>query len=263
MAIVFIAAQIIHDRLFKELLSTFLCEFLDLFLPKLARSLDRNSIEFLDKEMFTELAEGERREADLVVKARLLNEEVFFVVHLEHQAQSEDLENFPFRMFTYSSILIQRYRVPVYPIALLSYPSPRKAAPSSYKISFPDFEPLHFKYRTIQLNRLDWRDYVRRENPVAAALMSRMRIKKKDRPAVKTACLRLLGNLGMDKTRSMLVSHFVDHYLTLDPREEMRFHEEVEGLAEEEKEINAISTVEVPATPHSGITLFPSGPPLV
>ena len=117
-------------------------------------------------------------------------------------------------MFTYCSILIQRYRVPVYPIALLSYPSPRKPAPSSFRIKFPDFEPLRFRFRTIQLNRLQWRDFVRQENPVAAALMSRMCIKREDRPAVKTACLRLLGKQNLDKARSMLVSHFVDH----DPR---------------------------------------------
>ena len=61
----------VHDRLFKELLSTFLYEFLELFLPDLAVSVERTSIEFMDKETFTELAEGERREADLVVKARL------------------------------------------------------------------------------------------------------------------------------------------------------------------------------------------------
>ncbi len=227
----------VHDRLFKELLSTFLYEFLELFLPDLAASLDRDSIEFLDKEMFTELAEGERREADLVVKARFKGEEVFFIIHLEHQAQSKDIEEFPFRMFTYYSVLVQRYRVRVYPIALLSYSSPRKAAPSSYSITFPDFEPLHFKFRTIQLNQLQWRDFMRRENPVAAALMSRMNIKKKDRPTVKAACLRLLGKQNLDKARSMLVSHFIAHYLQLDPIEEMRFHEEVDSLPLEETEI--------------------------
>lgn len=184
--------------------------------------------------MFTELAQGDRREADLVVKARLRGEEAFFIIHLEHEAQSRRMEAFPFRMFTYYSILIQRHRVPVYPIAVLSYSSPLKPAPSSYRITFPDFEPLCFQFRTIQLNRLEWRDFVRRENPVAAALMSRMHIKREERPSVKTACLRLLGKLNLDKARSMLVSHFVDHYLRLDPAEKIRFHEEVDSLPPEE-----------------------------
>ncbi len=33
-----------HDQLFKELLSTFFMEFLDLFLPELAKNIDPGSI---------------------------------------------------------------------------------------------------------------------------------------------------------------------------------------------------------------------------
>ena len=41
-----------HDRLFKELLTAFFADFLDLFLPKMVAYLDRTAIEFLDKEVF-------------------------------------------------------------------------------------------------------------------------------------------------------------------------------------------------------------------
>ena len=40
-------------RLFKELLTTFFSEFLDLFLPDIAGILDRDSIRFLPQEYFT------------------------------------------------------------------------------------------------------------------------------------------------------------------------------------------------------------------
>jgi hypothetical protein len=43
-----------HDRLFKELLSIFFVEFVALFLPYAHASLDPASVEFLDKEVFTE-----------------------------------------------------------------------------------------------------------------------------------------------------------------------------------------------------------------
>jgi hypothetical protein len=36
-----------HDRLFKELLSTFFVEFLDLFLPQVASQIERDSVRFL------------------------------------------------------------------------------------------------------------------------------------------------------------------------------------------------------------------------
>lgn len=55
-----------HDRLFKELISTFFLEFLELFFPAVLNYLDRNSITFLDKEIFTDVTEGDRHESDLM-----------------------------------------------------------------------------------------------------------------------------------------------------------------------------------------------------
>ncbi len=55
-----------HDRLFKELLTTFFWEFIELFLPEVAAYLDRESITFMDKEIFTDVTAGERYEADLL-----------------------------------------------------------------------------------------------------------------------------------------------------------------------------------------------------
>src|SRR5690349_11065082 len=55
-----------HDRLFKELISTFFLEFVQLFLPDVAAYLDAASIEFLDKEIFTDVTAGEKHEVDLL-----------------------------------------------------------------------------------------------------------------------------------------------------------------------------------------------------
>jgi hypothetical protein len=63
-----------HDRLFKELLKTFFLDFLDLFAPEMAALIDAESVEFLDKEVFTDAVTGDRYEADLVVKVRLRGE---------------------------------------------------------------------------------------------------------------------------------------------------------------------------------------------
>jgi hypothetical protein len=38
---------------------------------------------------------------------------------------------------------------------------------------------LEFRFRAIQLNQLNWRDYINSQNPVAAALMSKMKIAKR------------------------------------------------------------------------------------
>ncbi len=49
-----------HDRLFKELLTTFFWEFIEFFLPEVALYLERDSISFIDKEIFTDVTAGER-----------------------------------------------------------------------------------------------------------------------------------------------------------------------------------------------------------
>jgi len=67
-----------HDRLFKELLTTFFSEFLDLFLPELSACLDRASVSFLDKEIFADVSAGTTHRADLVAKAKWHGQESFF-----------------------------------------------------------------------------------------------------------------------------------------------------------------------------------------
>ena len=57
-----------HDQLFKQLISTFFVEFLELFFPEVVAYMDTSAIEFLDKEFFTDVVEGDEYEGDLVVK---------------------------------------------------------------------------------------------------------------------------------------------------------------------------------------------------
>ena len=75
-----------HDRLFKELLTTFFVEFVEAFLPDVAAYLDTASIEFLDKEVFTDITQGQRYESDIVVKARFQGQEAFFLLLIDFPA---------------------------------------------------------------------------------------------------------------------------------------------------------------------------------
>lgn len=59
-----------HDQLFKELLSTFFLEFLDLFLPELATTIAPGSVQFLPQEYFVDLTAGETKVIDLLVESQ-------------------------------------------------------------------------------------------------------------------------------------------------------------------------------------------------
>jgi hypothetical protein len=95
---------------------------------------------------------------------------------------------------------------------------------------------MEFKYEVVQLNRLNWRNFLQNRNPVAAALMAKMNIAPQDRPRVKLECLRLLATLRLDPARMKLISGFVDTYLRLNAEEEVQLKSQVNTLQSEERE---------------------------
>jgi hypothetical protein len=231
-----------HDRLFKELLSTFFVEFLQLFLPEVITYLEPASITFLDKEVFTDVTAGERYETDLLVQAQFQGRPSCFLIHVENQATSQ--AGFGQRMFRYFARLYEKYGYPVYPVVVFSYAQPKTPAPKAFTLEFPDLTVLTFNYRVIQLNQLHWRDFLQQLNPVAAALMAKMQIDPVDRPRVKAECLRLLVTLKLDLARMQLISGFVDTYLTLTVDEEATFNQEISkiGTAEQEQVMEIVTS---------------------
>jgi predicted transposase YdaD len=224
-----------HDRLFKELLSTFFPEFVELFLPEIAEYLEPNSIVFLSQEIFTDVTLGERYEADLVVQAKFREQESLFIIHVEHQSYSE--ADFNKRMFRYFARLHEKYDLPIYPVVIFSFDAPQRPEVSSYQIEVMGRKVLEFNYQVIQLNRLNWQDFAQIPNPIASALMSKMRMEAEERPQVKLISLQLLSSLGLNPAQLHLISGFIDIYLKLNPVEQVRFEEElakIEPVQQEE-----------------------------
>jgi len=222
-----------HDRLFKELLRTFFIEFIELFLPKVAAFIERDSLEFLDKEVFTDVTAGDRHEVDLLAKVRFRGRPAFFLIHVE--TQSRPHADFAARMFRYFARLTEKHGLPVYPIVLFSHDAPRRPEPDHHRVEFPDKVVLDFRYTVIQLNRLRWRDFLHHRNPVASALMAKMDIPREDRPRVKLECLRLLVTLRLNRAKMHLISGFVDAYLRLSGREAVQYQQAVTAIAPGER----------------------------
>ena len=226
--------RIDHDRLFKELISTFFIEFIELFFPEVIKYIDINSVSLLDKEIFTDVTAGDKYETDLIAKVQFLGKLSYFLIHIE--AESGAKSKFNQRMFRYFCRLHEKFDLPIYPIVIFSYSSPKTLATNNYQINFPDLEVLKFNYQVIQLNQLNWRDFLNRQNPVASALMSKMNIAPADRPKVKAECLRLLVTLKLNPAKMQLISGFIDTYLRLNQIEEEKFAAEIGSLIPAEKE---------------------------
>ena len=225
-----------NDRLFKELISTFFVKFLDLFLPDVLKDIDRDTIQFLPQEVLTDVTSGEKKTIDLLARVKYRQEDTFFLIHVEAQSYSQAI--LTKRIFQYFARLHEIYDLPVYPVVIFSFDEPKRREPSNYSVTFPSLDVLQFNFAAIQLNQLSWRDYLTQQNPVAAALMSKMNIAPSERPRVKAECLRLLVTLQLDPARMQLISGFVDTYLRLNAEETEVFQITIDtmGLTNDEQE---------------------------
>lgn len=139
-------------------------------------------------------------------------------------------------MFFYFARLSEKFALPVYPIALFSYDNPKSAEKSQYLLEFPDRKVVEFNFTVIQLNRLNWRDYLTQDNPIASALMAKMGIEQKDRVTAKKECLRMIARLRLDSARTHLLGGFVDSYIKLLEAERKKFEKQMKNLPSKEKE---------------------------
>lgn len=229
-----------HDAIFKELLSTFFLDFLELFVPQVLEYAEPSEFSLepteMVREVFSPIGQGKKKVADVVARLSFRDQEACFLVHVESQSSAYSQEDFRWRMFHYFARLHEKYRVSVYPIALFTFDEPFLEQDNRYVVSFPDRQILDFSFVSIQLNRLNWRDFLRRENPLASALMAKMRIAPSERAQVKAECLRLLATLELDQQKMELISGFIGTYLRLTEDEEKQFRQAVESMELETKE---------------------------
>lgn len=229
-----------HDAIFKELLSTFFLDFLELFAPQVLEYAEPSDLTLEPtetvREVFSPIVQGKKKIADVVARLSFRDQETCFLVHVESQSSAYSQEDFRWRMFHYFARLHEKYRLPVYPIALFTFDEPFQEQENRYVVSFPDRQVLDFSFVSIQLNRLNWRDFLERENPVASALMAKMRIAPSERAQVKAECLRLLATLKLNPEKMEFISGVIGTYLNLNEEEEEQFQQVVESMDLETKE---------------------------
>ena len=115
-----------------------------LFYPDVEAQLDFQNVKFHDKEVFTDFAEGSRREADIV--AELGTHEgrpELVVIHVEVQFRRE--RGFEARMFEYYSLLSSRYKLPIFPIALYLRGGKKVLGTEEYRVQLFGRDVLRFR----------------------------------------------------------------------------------------------------------------------
>ncbi len=149
------------DLAWKEALTSFLPQFLQLFLPQVHEDIDwTHKPEFLESELRSlhRGFQGQRRHADLVVRVHLrAGGPALVVLHFEVQSQRDN--DMSVRMRIYNGRLFDRHRCPVYSLLILGDSSPGWR-PSRYQsriwdccvtLDFPVLKVLDWKPRRAEL----------------------------------------------------------------------------------------------------------------
>lgn len=111
--------------------------------------IDLKDIKPQSEEVYTDLIEGETCRFDNVVETKLKNTDVIVIVHIEPQSYVQG--DFHERMFHHFSLLYNKYRKPIVPIAVFSYEGSWEK--NRYTMDFPFFHVLTFDYMTLHLRK--------------------------------------------------------------------------------------------------------------
>lgn len=213
-----------HDHLAKELINNFFEELLEVFFPEVHESIDFTAISPLSEEVYTDLLDGENRELDIVIETKLKEEDTVIIVHVEPQSYTE--KHFHERMYHYFSLLYNKYRKPILPIAVFTYDENRKEL-EAFTIEFPFFHVLTFNFLMLELRKKNWRDYIKSDNPAAAGLLSKMGYTEEERVEVKKEFLEMLVRMELNPAKSRFITAFFETYLVLNEEEEEELMEQI------------------------------------
>lgn len=217
-----------HDQRFKTLLVEFFREFLYLFFPTWAARFDLSAVDWLEKEVFPDPPQGERRALDLVGRVRLLPgvpppfaggaDEGFVLIHLEVESQDR-IAGFRRRFFDYYCDLRRKYDLPVWPIGVFLRVGLDGVGWTSYEETFWEQNLLRFWFAYIGLPALDAEVYLHGENLLGVALTSLMRVPRERRVELQAEALARIGQARDNDWRRFLLAECLQAYSILDPAE--------------------------------------------
>ncbi|GGP10970.1 transposase [Oceanobacillus neutriphilus] len=189
-------------------------------------------LEFIS--IFPDYIKGRKKEIDVLAEVKLNHQDK--ILHIHTEAQSTHEADFPERMFLYFSYLYAKHRIPIQPIAVLSY-NRKKDEPTQFKIDTPTQEVLQFNFLQLHLIQKNWREYIESDNPAAAALLSQMGYEEHERVQVKMEFLRMVTRMKIDPAKMEFLYGYFETYLKLNKEEEAQMMDQMENLPEVEKDM--------------------------
>jgi hypothetical protein len=238
-----------HDQRFKTLLREFFPDFMRLFFADWAERFDFSQIEWLDKEVFPDPPQGERRVLDLVAKlptrqavpGQRTGETERWLALVHAEIESEDsVQPLRSRVHDYYEHLRHLYKLPVLPIALYLRVGLEGIGIDEFVEYFWEFEVQRFRYLYVGLPGLKAENYLSGDSWLGVALAALMHIPDARRAWVKAEALRRLVTCPENEWRRFLLCECVQAYLPLEEPQQREFDQLL--VSEAYKEILPMTT---------------------
>ena len=232
-----------HDQLFKKLIQKQTDRFIRLFFPEGAKRIDFSTMEPLDKEVYTAIPVGYRRQSDILVRVRERGQEGRFLLILveiedregrtrsvgstQVRAHPESAGNISLgeRLMVYFLAVWTRYRQAVVPIVLYLFKGGDGVRAERYEQEVTGWSRFLLEYQTVGLPGLVAREYVGHEGALSAALGALMDGGGWPKWRQKGECLKAILSAKDDAETKLLAWYCVQKYLDLGGEEEARTNE--------------------------------------
>ena len=231
-----------HDDLIKKLLlqPRLLAEFFRAFLPQMFEFADLSHIEYLDKE-HPRTSRRPRRSGDLLVKTRWRAKPACFLIHIESQNTAQ--EALVERLMEYAMRDSTRYRLPVLPVLLVTYPKPEKTPSNSLNWEFGEVAAIHIRIPVLHFRRMDPRPHLESGNVAALALSALMKLNAGQQvdAIVQTLAEALRQRLNAEDLEAAL--DFVRAYVPLGAQQLLQLDRKVRTLSQKEAILTPMPTL--------------------
>ncbi len=167
--------------------------------------------------------EGKNTFSDILAKIVLTDgSEEIALVHIE--IESEKKAGFNKRMFNYFVDIWREHEKRVFAFALFIDEAVhwRKPAEDNFGFEFMGTD-LIYKYHLKKTKNYNYRDYLDHENPITAALMTRMDFGEDSRALVKAEALNKMKKYKLTPEQRAILTHFIDRLLFLNKEEKKEF----------------------------------------
>ena len=230
------------DSPWKEVVETYLPEFIAFFFPEAYAAIDWNQdFQFLDQELQQVVRDAElgKRLVDKLVKVFLHNgQETWILLHIEIQSQYE--QNFEERIFIYNYRIYDKYRRNVVSLVVLGDEN-TAWRPSEFRLGLFGCEH-RFTFPTVKLLDLAQtpETLTNNTNPFAVIVSAHLqanqtRKNQQERFRNKLSLTRRLYQQGFSRQDLLNLYRFIDWVMGLPPSLEQDFLETIRQFEEENR----------------------------